>query len=257
MFNTVERGIFIEFCFLASFRSFPGTWCRDSALSSWPSCPDPLASAASLFTHSSVCLGLPGASGTQTRGQPPGALVQAATPGGLAGLAASPADKGGRRASGAAGRRPQALGGLEGPRGPRAWAPRRGESSGRGCGGTLHTPRFSGSPGLCARLSPQSASGQAGIPGGAPPPWWRAAQIWGKQPDVAPASPRPCSQQPQRPTGGDRVPGQAVLQGLATDALSPLPVLPGPGLGLLARTSARVCSRSGVWACLCVCVPVL
>lgn len=156
-------------CFLASFRSFPGTWCRDSALSSWPSCPDPLASAASLFTHSSVCLGLPGASGTQTRGQPPGALVQAATPGGLAGLSASPADKGGRRASGAAGRRPQALGGLEGPRGPRAWAPRRGESSGRGCGGTLHTPRFSGSPGLCARLSPQSASGQAGIPGGAPP----------------------------------------------------------------------------------------
>lgn len=90
-----------------------------------------------------------------------------------------------------------------------------------------------------------------------PPPRWRAAQIWGKQPDVAPASPRPCSQQPQRPTGGDRVPGQAVLQGLAPDALSPLPVLPGLGLGLLARTSARVCSRSGVWACLCVCVPVL
>lgn len=36
-------------------------------------------------------------------------------------------------------------------------------------GGTLHTPRFLGSPGLCARLSLQSASGQAGIPGGAPP----------------------------------------------------------------------------------------
>lgn len=110
----------------------------------------------------------------------------------------------------------------------------------------------------CVHVSPRRVLvGRRASPE-APPPRWRAAQIWGKQPDVAPASPRPCSQQPRRPTGGDRVPGQAVLQGLAPDALSPLPVLPGPGLGA-AGTDVSTCLQQewGVGVSVCVCVPVL
>ena len=194
-------------CFLASFRSFPGTWCWDSALSSWPSCPDPLASAASLFMHSSICLGLPGASGTQTRGQPPGALVQAATPGGLAGLTASPATREGARPRGWRGgaHRPSEGWGVRVGLGPGL----RGEGRAAGVDGGAHSthPGSQGAQG-CVHVSPlRVLVGRRASPE-APPPRWRAAQIWGKQPDVAPPpSPRSRPQQPRRPTGGDRAKG--------------------------------------------------
>lgn len=196
--------------------------------------------------HSSVCLGLPGASGAQTCGQPPGALVQAATPGGLSGWTAFPADKGGHWASGVARRCPQALGGLGSLCGPQAFAPRQGESSrrGRGWGRSTH-PGSRGARGLCARLFPRSTRGQGVIPGGAPPPRWRAAQIWGIS-QVSPARPPPPPGSPAALTaapeadGGHRAPGP---QGrLAPDALSPPQALPGPGLGA-GDTDVSTCLR--------------
>lgn len=134
-----------------------------TALSSWPRCPDPLASAASLSTHSSVCLGLPGASGTQTHSQPPGALVQAATPGGLAGLTASPADKGRRQAPGVAGRarRPSEGWAVHVGLGPGLRG--KGRAAGRGRGGGRSTqPGSRGAKG-CVPVLPAEHSCAGGV----------------------------------------------------------------------------------------------
>lgn len=208
--------------------------------------------------HSSVCLGLPGASGAQTCGQPPGALVQAATPGGLAGLTAFPADKGGRRASGVARRCPQALGGLGSLCGPQAFAPRQGESSGRGRGwGRSTHPGSRGARGLCACLFPRSARGQGVIPGGTPRHGGGRLRSGGSS-QVSPAQPpphpgpQPRSQQPRRLTVVTGPQGR--LSGEAW------PRMPCPhsrpylarAWGLVTRTSARVCIRHGVCVCLCI-----
>lgn len=181
-----------------------------TALSSWPRCPDPLASAASLSAHSSVCLGLPGASGTQKRSQPPGALVQAATPGGLAGLTASPADRGRRRAPGVAGRARRPSEGLAvhvglGP-GLRGEGIAAGRGRGRGCS---TQPGSRGSRGLCARLSPRNTRGQAAWTpgtGGHPrrhPPMVEGGSDLGEPARCRPQPPAELTQ-PWRLTGGDR-----------------------------------------------------
>lgn len=213
-----------------------------------------------LSTHSSVCLRLPGASGTQTRSQPPGALVQAATPGGLAGLTASPADKGRRRAPGVAGRarRPSEGWAVHVGLGPGLRG--KGRAAGRGRGGGRSTQPGSWGAKGCVCVLPMEHSCTGGVD-----TWDRQASLEapshgggrlrsGGTSQVSPPAPGRAHTALEADRWG-QAPGQAVLRGLAPDALCPhRRSCLAPAWGLLTQTSVRVCSRDGVCVGGCVCL---